>query len=48
MGYCKCDQKRKEKKKEKETKVIFVKPGEKVLIVGKKHQQKRQSCKHYY
>ncbi|RCW46595.1 hypothetical protein [Paenibacillus prosopidis] len=48
MGYCNCN--RKEKEKEKEVKVIFVKPGEKVLVVGKKdkHLKKRRTCKPYY
>lgn len=50
MGYCNCNRKEKEKEKEKEIKVIFVKPGEKVLVVGKKDKQhkKRRTCKHYY
>jgi hypothetical protein len=41
MGCCKCNH----KEKEKDVKVVFVKPGQKVLIIGKKHQR---SCKHFY
>ncbi len=30
--------------REKEIKVIFVKPGQKVLIIGKKHRRKKHHC----
>lgn len=41
MGYCNCNK----KEKEKDVKVIFVKPGQKVLVIGKKQHR---TCKHYY
>ncbi len=43
MGCWHCN--KKEKEKEKDVRVIFVKPGQKVLVIGKKHHH-RTSKKH--
>ncbi|MBD2870085.1 hypothetical protein [Paenibacillus arenilitoris] len=43
MGYWKCD----DHKKEKKVKVVFVKPGHKVLIIGKKMKKKHHGKKHH-
>ncbi|WP_169083122.1 hypothetical protein [Paenibacillus sp. PL91] len=44
MGYGNCWK----KDKEKDVKVVFVKPGQKVLVIGKKkHHRTCKPCKHF-